>query len=97
MVKINHDIVSFVWTLQLVNHGIPEELMKATFTATREFFGLPAGEKKQYEAKSASDPIKCGNFNVANTSNQIFTLWRDYLKLYVHPEFHCPHKPHLLR
>ncbi|KAL2254452.1 protein DMR6-LIKE OXYGENASE 1 [Sesamum indicum] len=81
----------------LVNHGIPEELMKATFTAITEFLSLPAAEKKQYEAKSASDPIKCGNFNVANTSNQIITLWRDYLKLYVHPDFHCPEKPHLLR
>ncbi|KAI3445767.1 hypothetical protein Pfo_002432 [Paulownia fortunei] len=81
----------------LVNHGIPEELMNALFTATREFFGLPESEKKQYEAKSASDPIKCGNFNVATTSNQSFTLWRDYLKLYVHPEFHCPLKPQLLR
>ncbi|XP_011071218.1 protein DMR6-LIKE OXYGENASE 1-like [Sesamum indicum] len=81
----------------LVNHGIPEELMNATFTATREFFSLPESEKKQYEAKSASDPIKCGNFNVADTSNQIFTLWREYLKLYFHPDFHCPNQPHLLR
>lgn len=80
----------------LVNHGIPEELMSATFAATREFFALPDEEKKQYQAKTASDPIKCGNFNVANTSNQSFTLWRDYLKLYVHPHFHCPNKPHIL-
>ncbi|PIN03726.1 Iron/ascorbate family oxidoreductase [Handroanthus impetiginosus] len=81
----------------LVNHGIPEALMNATFTATKEFFKLPENEKKQYEAKSASDPIKCGNFNVTNTSNQTFTLWRDYLKLYAHPEFHCPLKPPVLR
>ncbi|KAH6789946.1 hypothetical protein C2S51_004952 [Perilla frutescens var. frutescens] len=81
----------------LVNHGIPESLMNATFTAIKQFLSLPDSEKKQYEAKSASDPIKCGNFNVANTSNQSFTLWRDYLKLYVHPEFHCPHQPQLLR
>ncbi|KAH6793427.1 hypothetical protein C2S52_003904 [Perilla frutescens var. hirtella] len=81
----------------LVNHGIPESLMNATFTAIKQFLSLPDSEKKQYEAKSASDPIKCGNFNVANTSNQSFTLWRDYLKLYVHPEFHCPQQPQLLR
>ncbi|PIN03727.1 Iron/ascorbate family oxidoreductase [Handroanthus impetiginosus] len=81
----------------LVNHGIPEALMNATFSATKEFFNLPDAEKKQYEAKSASDPIKCGNFNVTNTSNQTFTLWRDYLKLYAHPEFHCPLKPAVLR
>ncbi|PIN04918.1 Iron/ascorbate family oxidoreductase [Handroanthus impetiginosus] len=81
----------------LVNHGIPEFLMNSLATATREFFNLPETEKKQYEAKSASDPIKCGNFNVTNTSNQTFTLWRDYLKLYVHPEFHCPLKPPVLK
>ncbi|KAL7119343.1 hypothetical protein ACP275_02G057200 [Erythranthe tilingii] len=81
----------------VVNHGIPEELMNATFTTAREFFSLPDEEKKKYEAKSASDPIKCGNFNVTNNSNQSFTLWRDYLKLYVHPDFHCPNKPQLLR
>lgn len=71
--------------------------MNATFTAMKEFFSLPESEKKQYQAKTASDPIKCGNFKVSNTSNQSFTLWRDYLKLYVHPEFHCPHQPQLLR
>ncbi|XP_042044800.1 2-oxoglutarate-dependent dioxygenase 19-like [Salvia splendens] len=81
----------------LVNHGVPERLMSEMFREMVEFFSLADSEKKQYEAKSASDPIKCGNFNVANTSNQSFTLWREYLKLYVHPDFHCPHQPQLLR
>ncbi|KAL1564624.1 2-oxoglutarate-dependent dioxygenase 19-like [Salvia divinorum] len=81
----------------LVNHGVPERLMSEMFRAMIDFFSLPDSEKKQYEAKSASDPIKCGNFNVTNTSNQSFTLWREYLKLYVHPNFHCPHQPQLLR
>ncbi|XP_057812541.1 2-oxoglutarate-dependent dioxygenase 19-like [Salvia miltiorrhiza] len=81
----------------LVNHGVAESLMEALFRAMKEFFSLPESEKKQYEAKSASDPIKCGNFNVVDTSNRSFTLWRDYLRLYVHPNFHCPHQPQLLR
>ncbi|KAH6757988.1 hypothetical protein C2S52_023133 [Perilla frutescens var. hirtella] len=81
----------------LVNHGIPEGLMNATLTAMEQFLSLPDSEKKLYEAKSASDPIKFGNFNITNTSNQTFTLWRDYLKLQVHPEFHCPSRPQLLR
>ncbi|XP_022862029.1 flavanone 3-dioxygenase 2-like [Olea europaea var. sylvestris] len=81
----------------LVNHGIPENDMEAMFEAASEFFYMPAEEKRQYEPKNASDPIKCGNFNVTDTSNQTFTLWRDYLKLYVHPEFHCPLKPEILR
>ncbi|KAH6795134.1 hypothetical protein C2S52_005611 [Perilla frutescens var. hirtella] len=81
----------------LVNHGIPESLMNATLTTMEQFLSLPDSEKKLYEAKSASDPIKFGNFNITNTSNQTFTLWRDYLKLQVHPEFHCPSQPQLLR
>lgn len=87
-----------------MNHGISEGLMDATFAAVTEFFDLPDTEKKQYEAKSGSDPIKCGNFNFAidnhdgtSSSKQSFTLWRDYLTLLVHPEFHCPHQPPLLR
>ncbi|GFP79775.1 flavone synthase [Phtheirospermum japonicum] len=71
--------------------------MKIVCSSSREFFNLGDGEKKQYEVKSASDPIKCGNFNFSTTLNKTFTLWRDYLKLYVHPEFHCPSKPQVLR
>ncbi|CAI9769214.1 unnamed protein product [Fraxinus pennsylvanica] len=81
----------------LVNHGIPENDMNAMVEAAMEFFNMPAEEKQQYEPKNASDPIKCGNFDVTDTSNRTFTLWRDYLKLYVHPEFHCPLKPKTLR
>ncbi|XP_057812544.1 2-oxoglutarate-dependent dioxygenase 19-like [Salvia miltiorrhiza] len=81
----------------LVNHGIPESLMNATLTAVKEFFYLPDSVKKQFEAKSVLDPIQCGNLKVTTASNQSFTLWRDYLKLCVHPQFHCPHQPYLLR
>ncbi|KAG6406764.1 hypothetical protein SASPL_134374 [Salvia splendens] len=81
----------------LVNHGLPEELIASLFATVREFFNLPDDEKKQYEGKSTSSPIVCGNFNVKTTSNQTFTLWRDFLKIHVHPEFHCPSKPQPLR
>ncbi|XP_057812535.1 2-oxoglutarate-dependent dioxygenase 19-like [Salvia miltiorrhiza] len=81
----------------LVNHGVADSLMDALFRAVKEFFSLSDSEKKQYEAKSVSDPIKyCGNFNVT-TSNRSFTLWRENLKFYVHPNFYCPHRPQLLR
>lgn len=83
--------------MQLVNHGIPEELMAQLFTTVREFFSLSDEERKQYKAKSTSSPIAAGNFNLTSTTNQTITLWRDFLKLYVHPEFHCPTKPQPLR
>ncbi|XP_042061573.1 2-oxoglutarate-dependent dioxygenase 19-like [Salvia splendens] len=81
----------------LVNHGIPESLMKDAIAAVRDFFNLPESEKKQYESKSVLDSIQCGNLTLVNTSNQSFTFWREYLRLRVHPDFHCPHHPQHLR
>ncbi|KAG8368629.1 hypothetical protein BUALT_Bualt15G0065500 [Buddleja alternifolia] len=81
----------------LINHGIPETLMKAIIDASLEFFDLPEEEKRRYEAKSASDPIKSGAGSVITTANQRIHLWRDFVKSYVHPEFHCPDKPQSLR
>ncbi|XP_042065597.1 flavonol synthase/flavanone 3-hydroxylase-like [Salvia splendens] len=75
----------------LVNHGIAKRLMKDAIAAVREFFDLPDCEKKQYESKLVLDSIQCGNLTLANTSNQSVTFWREYLRLRVHPDFHCPH------
>ncbi|XP_075477923.1 2-oxoglutarate-dependent dioxygenase 19-like isoform X3 [Primulina tabacum] len=80
----------------LINHGIPESLMKAIIDASLEFFDLPEEEKRRYEAKSASDPIKAGS-GTANTANDKILLWRDFMKSYVHPNFYCPEKPQHLR
>ncbi|XP_047981175.1 2-oxoglutarate-dependent dioxygenase 19-like [Salvia hispanica] len=81
----------------LVNHGIPEKLLKAIITASLEFFELPEEEKRRYEAKSVSDPIKSGSGSVINTANQRIHLWRDFVKSYVHPEFNYPTEPQSLR
>ncbi|KAG6421974.1 hypothetical protein SASPL_118534 [Salvia splendens] len=66
----------FFVVMQLVNHGVSEELIGSLFATVREFFSLPDDEKKQYEAKSTSSPIACGNFNLKSTSNETFTLQR---------------------
>ncbi|KAG6419832.1 hypothetical protein SASPL_116344 [Salvia splendens] len=81
----------------LVNHGIPEKLLKAIIASSLEFFELPEEEKRRYEAKSASDPVKSGSGSLINTANQRVHLWRDFVKSYVHPEFNCPTEPHTLR
>ena len=83
--------------MQLVNHGIPEKLLKAIIASSLEFFELPEEEKRRYEAKSASDPIKSGSGSLINTANQRVHLWRDFVKSYVHPEFNCPTEPQTLR
>ncbi|CAA0807351.1 2-oxoglutarate (2OG) and Fe(II)-dependent oxygenase superfamily protein [Striga hermonthica] len=81
----------------LINHGIPDRVMTAVTEASLEFFELPDHEKKVYEAKSPSDPIKSGTGSVITTSNRRIHLWRDFVKSYVHPNFHSPQKPHVLR
>ncbi|PIN04921.1 Iron/ascorbate family oxidoreductase [Handroanthus impetiginosus] len=81
----------------LVNHGIPETLMKSIIDASLEYFELPEEDKLRYKAKSPSDPIKSGSGSVITTANHKIHLWRDFVKSYVHPEFHCPDKPQILR
>ncbi|KAG8368628.1 hypothetical protein BUALT_Bualt15G0065400 [Buddleja alternifolia] len=81
----------------LINHGIPETLMKAIIDTSLEFFDLPEEEKRRYEAKSALDPIISGAGSVITTANQRIHMWRDFVKSDVHPEFHCPDKPQSLR
>ncbi|KAL7119342.1 hypothetical protein ACP275_02G057100 [Erythranthe tilingii] len=81
----------------LVNHGIPESVLKGAISGSLEYFDLPAEEKRRYEAKSPSDPIKSGSGSVINTNNHRIHLWRDYVKSYVHPQFHCPDQPTNLR
>lgn len=78
--------------LQVVNHGVPERLREATVDALEGFFHLTEEEKREYTDKHVMDPIRCGtSFNLTVDK---FRFWRDYLKVFVHPVFHSPAKPH---
>ncbi|KAL8483232.1 hypothetical protein ACS0TY_026060 [Phlomoides rotata] len=81
----------------LENHGVPEELMIATFSALKDFFSLGEDEKKEYAGKSGVDPLYYVAFDMNDVPNQPFSLWREKLWLDVHPKFYCPHKPQSLR
>ncbi|XP_021284391.1 protein DMR6-LIKE OXYGENASE 2-like [Herrania umbratica] len=75
----------------VINHGVPESMMKAIIEACRGFFELTEEEKQQFEGKHVLDPIRCGtSFNV---SVDKVLFWRDFLKVFQHPEFHSPNKP----
>ncbi|GFP86786.1 flavonol synthase/flavanone 3-hydroxylase [Phtheirospermum japonicum] len=74
----------------VVNHGIPEALMRGMIEVTNDFFNLPEEEKPEFQPKNVLDPIRYGTS--FNTAKEIF-CWRDFLKLFVHPHFHCPLKP----
>ncbi|KAK2968657.1 hypothetical protein RJ640_012500 [Escallonia rubra] len=76
----------------LVNHGVPETLIDKVFDASNEFFNLSEEEKQNFDGKNALDPIRCGT-SFHNARMGKILLWRDYLKVIAHPEFHFPDKP----
>ncbi|KAJ4848943.1 hypothetical protein Tsubulata_034179 [Turnera subulata] len=80
---------------QVINHGVPESLMKAVMNASREFFDLTEEEKMEFPGKHVLDPIKCGTS--VNASVEKVHFWRDFFRVHVHPDFHSPHKPAGLR
>ncbi|KAL8235061.1 hypothetical protein R6Q59_021161 [Mikania micrantha] len=76
----------------LVNHGVPEALIQEMMDVTSEFFNMANEEKLEFEAHGVLDPIRCSaGINDVNQNKD--TLWREYLRLIVHPSFNCPHKP----
>ncbi|GFY89426.1 hypothetical protein Acr_06g0013660 [Actinidia rufa] len=75
----------------LVNHGVPESLMKAVLDGSKEFFNLPMEEKMEFAEKDLWKPIKFGTGVDIKVEN--FFFWRDFLKVFVHPQFHFPNKP----
>ncbi|GFY89420.1 ACC oxidase 1 [Actinidia rufa] len=76
---------------RVVNHGVPESLMKGVITACDEFFNLREEEKEEFEGKHELDPIRCGTSFHAKIDKVFY--WRDFVKAFVHPEFHFPDKP----
>uniref|UniRef100_M1D716 Flavonol synthase/flavanone 3-hydroxylase n=1 Tax=Solanum tuberosum TaxID=4113 RepID=M1D716_SOLTU len=80
----------------VVNHGIEESLMKELIGVIKEFFLMGEEDKWRYKGEKMFDPIKYGtSFNY--TSKDITTYWRDYLKLSLHPQLHCPDQPNNFR
>ena len=85
-------------SMQVVNHGIPENLISALFNVCNEFFDMPEKEKLQFENKHPLYPVMVRSGTIdGNDCNQKVKLWRDYLRFFVHPEYHCPTKPKALR
>lgn len=65
--------------------------MKAIIEVCREFFELPEEEKRGIGGKHVLDPIRSGTS--FNESVDEILCWRDYVKIFQHPEFHSPNKP----
>lgn len=78
-----------------MNHGIPETLMSHMIEVVSKFFDLPEEDKPEFQPKNVLDPIRYGTS--FNTEKEKAFCWRDFLKVFIHPEFHCPDKPEALR
>ncbi|KAJ8769067.1 hypothetical protein K2173_024063 [Erythroxylum novogranatense] len=79
----------------VINHGVPEGLMRSIVDVCKGFFDLTEEEKQQYEGKNVLDPIRCGtSFNAP--AEKVF-FWKDFLKILVNPVFHSPTKPEMFR
>lgn len=71
--------------VKVINHGVSGKLMEDMIKATQGFFHLTEEEKREYVGEDLFSPITNGK------------SWRDYLRAFVHPDFHFPNKPPGLR
>ncbi|XP_021899983.1 LOW QUALITY PROTEIN: protein DMR6-LIKE OXYGENASE 2-like [Carica papaya] len=75
----------------VTNHGVEERLMEEMIEACKGFFNLSEEEKQEYAGKHVLDTIRCGTSMNVSVDQVLF--WRDYLKIFVHPQFNSPNKP----
>lgn len=75
----------------VVNHGVPESMIKSVIEGMNEFFDLLEEDKAEFKGNHVLDPIRYGTSFNQNVEKVFF--WRDFLKVFVYPEFHFPNKP----
>ncbi|XVF76333.1 hypothetical protein PTKIN_Ptkin13bG0258100 [Pterospermum kingtungense] len=68
---------------QVVNHGIPSEVIRSMIDVSSRFFGLPYEERTKYMSSDMASPVRYGtSFN--QIKDAVF-CWRDFLKLVCNP------------
>ncbi|CAK7346421.1 unnamed protein product [Dovyalis caffra] len=83
---------------QVINHGVPEDLMKDTMRIFKEFFELPTEDKAIFYVENSRSNKNCKLYpsSIINATEDVH-LWRDNLKLNCHPLEKCildwPEKP----
>lgn len=71
---------------QVVNHGIPGEIIESMVNVSKRFFEMPLSEREKYMSADMNSPVRYGtSFN--QTNDGVF-CWRDFLKLTCHPQPH---------
>ncbi|XWS66790.1 hypothetical protein CRYUN_Cryun05aG0231100 [Craigia yunnanensis] len=68
---------------QVVNHGIPIEVIRSMIDVSTRFFALPYEERAKYMSSDMTSPVRYGTS--LNQSKDAVFSWRDFLKLVCHP------------
>ncbi|WRX24261.1 Oxoglutarate/iron-dependent dioxygenase - like 10 [Theobroma cacao] len=68
---------------QVINHGIPIEVIRSMIDVSTRFFGLPYEERAKYMTSDMASPVRYGTS--LNQSKDAVFCWRDFLKLVCHP------------
>ncbi|TVU25047.1 hypothetical protein EJB05_27523, partial [Eragrostis curvula] len=82
--------------MKVINHGVPEALKEALMKECNELLSLPEEEKAEYLDAGPVDPIHIGTALYPAGDGDRYLKYL-FLKIFVHPEFHCPGKPEKLR
>ncbi|KAI3807961.1 hypothetical protein L1987_23900 [Smallanthus sonchifolius] len=68
---------------QVINHGVPDDLVEKMQQVAREFYELPVEEKMKLYSE---DPAKTMRFATSfNVDKEQVHNWTDYLRLHCHP------------
>ena len=66
---------------QIINHGVPIEVLENVKDATHRFFNLPAEEKRKFSKEnSPSNNVRFGTNFRPEAENSL--EWKDYLSLF---------------
>lgn len=68
---------------QLVNHGIPSDVISSMIDVSTRFFELPFEERAKYMSSDMHSPVRYGTS--FNQSKDEVLCWRDFLKLMCNP------------
>ncbi|XP_040987753.1 2-oxoglutarate-dependent dioxygenase 19-like [Juglans microcarpa x Juglans regia] len=81
---------------QVINHGVPESLMKDVMIETcGEFSNCRRRRSRNMQGRTFWTQFFMALALMVQRPKVLF--WRDFIKFFVHPKFHCPTKPTGLR
>jgi 2'-deoxymugineic-acid 2'-dioxygenase/mugineic-acid 3-dioxygenase len=65
---------------QVINHGIPEQVLQDVVSVIEEFFQLPAADKAHFYSEDNNRPNRLFSGSTYKTSKRMY--WMDCLRLY---------------